>query len=264
MSNGPLEFDLVITNGKLVIPPDTVSASIGIKGEKIAAIGDLTGIPAKKTIDAKGNYVLPGVVDPETHLGIHRGLEDDFISETKAAIAGGVTTWGMMLTSPTISRAYKQFKDPEDSVPFSQVMSIYEDLGDKNSMVEYFLTPLVSNDAQVEEIPLLAEKYGATSFKYYLHLKRGQDTLGQWEPQRKIGVYGFDDGTVYIGMEHVGRLGPPCISCIHPENWELIRILQARLPKQGRKDNAAGDERWPHFVEATHVRQYAFMAKETK
>ena len=56
MANGPMEFDLVITNGKLVIPPDIISSSIGIKGEKIAAIAtDLSGFPAKKTIDAKGN-----------------------------------------------------------------------------------------------------------------------------------------------------------------------------------------------------------------
>ena len=49
MSNGSLEFDLVINNGKLVIPPDVTSSSIGIKGEKIAAIAiDLTGVPAKK------------------------------------------------------------------------------------------------------------------------------------------------------------------------------------------------------------------------
>jgi hypothetical protein len=55
-----MEFDLVITNGKLVIPPDIISSSIGIKGEKIAAIAiDLSGFPAKKTIDARGNYVLP-------------------------------------------------------------------------------------------------------------------------------------------------------------------------------------------------------------
>ncbi|HWO40891.1 MAG TPA: amidohydrolase family protein [Candidatus Eisenbacteria bacterium] len=264
MSNGPMEFDTVIRNGKLVIPPDVLASDIGIKGEKIAAIAtDLSGFPAKKTIDARGNYVLPGAVDPETHLGVHRSLEDDFISETRAAVANGVTTWGMMLTSPTISRTFKPVKDPEDSVPFSQVMSLYEDMGDAHSMVDYFLTPLVSTDAQVEEIPLLADKYGATSYKYYLHLKRGQETLGHWEPQKKIGVYGFDDGTVYIGMEHVGRLGPPCISCIHPENWEIIRVLQARLVKQGRKDTKAWDERCPHFVEAIHVRQYAYLAQVT-
>src|SRR2546426_10626487 len=108
MSNGSVEFDLVINNGKLVIPPDIISSTIGIKGEKIAAIAtDLSGFPAKKTIDAKGNYVLPGVVDPETHLGVHRSLEDDFISETKAAVAGGGTSWGGMMTRPTHSRRLK-------------------------------------------------------------------------------------------------------------------------------------------------------------
>ena len=122
MSNGNAsELDLVINNGKLVIPPDVVSASIGVKGGKIAAIGtNLSGLPAKKTIDAKENYILPGVVDPETHLAVHRSLKDDFISETKAALAGGVTTWGLMLTSPPISREFKEFKDPEDSVQFHQ------------------------------------------------------------------------------------------------------------------------------------------------
>ena len=265
MSNGNAsELDLVINNGKLVIPPDVISSSIGVRGGKIAAIGtDLSGLAAKKTIDAKGNYILPGVVDPEAHLAVHRSLKDDFISETKAALAGGVTTWGLMLTSPTISREFKEFKDPEDSVPFSQVIPILQELGDANSMVDYFLTPLVATDAQVEEIPRLAEEFGATSFKYYLHLKRGRETLGQWEPQRKVGIYGFDDGTVFIGMEHVGRLGPPCIVCIHPENWEIIRVMQARLISQGRKDNAAWDHRSPHFVEAMHVRQYAYLAKVT-
>src|SRR5207247_11313530 len=101
-------------------------------------------------------------------------------------------------------------------------------------------------------------------YKYYNQRKLGQDTLRQWETQKKIGVYGFDDATVYIGSEHVGRLGPPCITCIHPENWEIIRVLQARLIKQGRMDNAAWDERCPHFVEATHVRQYAYLARVTK
>src|SRR5262249_14853570 len=136
MADGHMECDLVITSGQLVIPPDIISSSIVFKREKIAAIAtDLSGFPAKKPIDAKGNYVLPGVVDTECHLGVHRSLQDDFVSETKAAIAGGVTTWGMMLTSPTISRTFKPVKDPEDSVPFSQVMSAYEDMGNEHSMV---------------------------------------------------------------------------------------------------------------------------------
>src|SRR5438046_9196364 len=154
MANGLMEYDLVINNGKLVIPPDIISSSIGVKGEKIAAIAtDLSGVPAKTTIDAKGNYVLPGVVDPETHLGVHRSLEDDFISETKAAVAGGGTTWGMMLTSPTISRTFKPAKDAADSVPFSQVRSAYEAMGNEHSIVHRVLTPLVSTAAQYAPAP---------------------------------------------------------------------------------------------------------------
>src|SRR5438094_9931204 len=118
MANGLMEYDLVINNGKLVIPPDIISSSIGVKGEKIAAIAtDSSGFPAKKTIDAKGKYVLPGVVDPETHLGVHRSLEDDSISETKAAVAAGVTRSVMMLTSRTLSGSFERDEDGVDRVP---------------------------------------------------------------------------------------------------------------------------------------------------
>ena len=59
MANGLMEYDLVINNGKLVIPPDIISSSIGVKGEKIAAIAtDLSGFPAKKTIDAFATILL--------------------------------------------------------------------------------------------------------------------------------------------------------------------------------------------------------------
>src|SRR5437667_12883775 len=123
MANGLMEYDLVINNGKLVIPPDIISSSIGVKGEKIAAIAtDLSGFPTKKTIDAKGNYVLPGVVDPETRLGVHRSLGDDFISETKAAVAGGVTSWGRTLTRRASSRTFRPVKDGADGGAVRQVM----------------------------------------------------------------------------------------------------------------------------------------------
>ena len=78
MSNGTMDFDLVINNGKLVIPPDIISSSIGIKGEKIAAIAtDLSGFPAKKTIDAI-RRTRPGAGRKNggrTHLGV--GTQDE-------------------------------------------------------------------------------------------------------------------------------------------------------------------------------------------
>ena len=78
MSNGTMDVDLLINNGKLVIPAYIISSSIGIKREKIAAIAtDLSGFPAKKTIDAK-RRTRPGAGRKNggrTRLGF--GIQDE-------------------------------------------------------------------------------------------------------------------------------------------------------------------------------------------
>ncbi len=54
------EFDLVINNGKLDIPPDVISSSIGVRGGKIATIGtDLSGIAVKKELMQKETTSSP-------------------------------------------------------------------------------------------------------------------------------------------------------------------------------------------------------------
>jgi len=49
-------------------------------------------LTAQNVIDVHGNYVLPGIVDRHTHFGAFLPYEDDVVSETKAAAAGGVIT----------------------------------------------------------------------------------------------------------------------------------------------------------------------------
>jgi dihydroorotase len=66
-----------------------------IKGKHIEAIGkDLSSRPANMTIDAKGQYLLPGVIDDQVHFrepGLtHKG---NIHSESRAAVAGGVTSF---------------------------------------------------------------------------------------------------------------------------------------------------------------------------
>ncbi len=62
--------DLVIKNGKIVTPFEVISAGIAINKGKIVAIAGESFLPdAKRAIDAKGNYILPGVVDSHLHLG---------------------------------------------------------------------------------------------------------------------------------------------------------------------------------------------------
>jgi dihydropyrimidinase/dihydroorotase len=252
--------DLVIFNGNIVSSQGQSKGGVAIKDGKIAAIGIDESLPnGNQLIDAKGNYILPGIIDPEVHLGIHRPITDDLISETKAAAATGVTTWGMQLTSPNMQMTHKLLNEPKDIVSFTEVFPAFKEAGEKHSRVDFFLTPILANDNQADEIPEYVEKFGATSFKYYLHMMLPE--ASGWLSQKRMGFFGFDDGTVYRGLEHVGKLGPPCIVSLHCENWGIVRIFEERLKKQGRKDYGAWDDRSPHLAEAAHVRQFAYFAK---
>ena len=114
----------------------------------------------------------------------------------------------------------------------------------------FFSTGFITTDEQALDIPRVAREFGVTSFKYYLHMMQGPATHTMWSGRQKGGWLGFDDGTIYLGMEKAAEIGPPGLICIHPENYEIVRIFEERLKKAGRKDMAAWDERSPHFCEA--------------
>ena len=87
--------DTVIVNGRVVSGNGTRETGIAVKDGIIVALAQPEALPpARRTIDAHGQHVLPGIVDPECHVGSHRPLQDSLDSETRAAAAGGVTTWG--------------------------------------------------------------------------------------------------------------------------------------------------------------------------
>ncbi|MEZ5420469.1 MAG: amidohydrolase family protein [Vicinamibacterales bacterium] len=62
-------FDLVITGGQVLdgTGAAAVRADVGIRGDRIAAIGTLAGQAARRTVDAGGLVVAPGFIDLHTH-----------------------------------------------------------------------------------------------------------------------------------------------------------------------------------------------------
>ena len=72
-----------------------------------------------KSISPANIFYLASI-DPECHLGSHRALADDFYSETSAAAAAGVTTWGMQLVSLAITGGAEKVKGPADIPSFTQ------------------------------------------------------------------------------------------------------------------------------------------------
>ena len=61
-------FDLLLKGGTVVSHAGEGLADIGVRGGRIAAIGDLAAASAGATFDAKGLHVLPGVIDTQVHF----------------------------------------------------------------------------------------------------------------------------------------------------------------------------------------------------
>src|SRR5580692_8416644 len=97
-------FDLIVTGGKAVMPSGGAElADIGVSGGKIAAIGtpgSLQSIGAGRIVDAAGQFVIPGGVDPHIHCSSpipFPGRNEDLLSAppeqvSRAALHGGTTT----------------------------------------------------------------------------------------------------------------------------------------------------------------------------
>ena len=85
--------ELLIRRGRVVNADGVRDADVRIAGSQIAEIG--TGLkpgPGARVIDALAQFVMPGGIDPHTHL--HPGFVDDMTSGSMAALAGGITTVG--------------------------------------------------------------------------------------------------------------------------------------------------------------------------
>jgi dihydroorotase len=96
-------FDLIVRGGEVVNHAGRGPADVGVRGGKIAAIGDLSQAAAGEVFDAAGLTVLPGVIDTQVHFR-EPGMEwkEDLETGSRAAVLGGVTAvFEMPNTQPT-------------------------------------------------------------------------------------------------------------------------------------------------------------------
>jgi len=96
-------YDLIVRGGEVVNHAGRGLADVGVRGGKIAAVGDLSQASAGETFDAAGLTVMPGVIDTQVHFR-EPGLEwkEDLESGSRAAVLGGVVAvFEMPNTEPT-------------------------------------------------------------------------------------------------------------------------------------------------------------------
>src|ERR1041384_4826577 len=85
----------IIKHGRIVTAIDDYVADILIDGETVSIIGKSIDMEADISIDASGKLVIPGGIDPHTHMELPFGgtySSDDFFTGTRAAAHGGTTS----------------------------------------------------------------------------------------------------------------------------------------------------------------------------
>ena len=189
-------------------------------------------------IDATGLLVLPGVVDPHTHLLLDTGTArtaDDFESGSLSAAAGGVTT-------------YLDFAPQLPGQTFAQALAARLELIDGRSYVDYGIHLNITSLAQgwERELDALVDA-GVTSAKVYTTYR---DT-----------IFYADDWTWLRLMERSGRAG--LLVQVHAENDAIVVGKTQELLKRGKSALAYHGASRPAFAEVEAVSRGLMFSRET-
>src|SRR6266851_4498966 len=196
----------LITNGRVITATDDYKADILIEDEKISVIGAKLEMEADKVIDAAGKLVIPGGIDPHTHMELPFGgtqSSDDFLTGTRAAAHGGTTT---------IIDFAVQYKGES----LLQGIDNWHKKAEGKTAIDYgfHLITTELEDNQIEELHTAMDE-GVTSFKMFMAYP---------------GVFLVDDATIFRAMSAAGERGG--LICMHAENGIVINeIIKHALAK---------------------------------
>ncbi|MBT8136179.1 MAG: amidohydrolase family protein, partial [Gammaproteobacteria bacterium] len=199
---------VLIKGGTVVTAGKTRRADVLCDNGKIVAVDDAIDAPAgAEVVDAGGQYVMPGGIDPHTHMQLPfmgTVASEDFYTGTAAGLVGGTTMIiDFVIPNPqqNIMEAYKQWREwAEKAVAdysFHVAITWWDDT--------------VSNDMET-----LVRDYGVNSFKHFMAYKGA--------------IMATDEILVNSFMKAV-ELG--AITTVHAENGELVYRLQQKIYEMG-------------------------------
>ncbi|HEX8187121.1 MAG TPA: dihydropyrimidinase [Pyrinomonadaceae bacterium] len=198
----------LIRNGRVVTAVDDYKADVLIEGEKVSTIGAKLDVAADVVIDAAGKLVIPGGIDPHTHMELPFGgteASDDFRTGTTAAAHGGTTT---------IIDFAVQYKGQA----LVEGVDNWHKKAEGKCVIDYgfHLITTELEDNQTEELHAVMDE-GVTSFKLFMAYP---------------GVFLADDATIFRAMSAAGERGG--LVCMHAENGIVINEIIKRALAEGR------------------------------
>jgi dihydropyrimidinase len=222
----------VIKNGTVVTADLTYEADILVEGGKITQIGE--NLSGDKQLDATGCYVMPGGIDPHTHLEMpFMGTysTDDFESGTRAALSGGTT---MVV----------DFALPAPGQGLHDALQMWHNKsGRANCDYSYHMAVTWWGEQVFDEMASVIEKEGITTFKHFMAYK---------------GALMVNDDEMYASFQRLAELGG--IALVHAENGDVVAELQAKLMAQGNTGPEAHAYSRPPQVEGEATNRAIMIA----
>ena len=200
---------LLIKNGEIVTATDRYVGDIYCDGGKIVAIGENLEkrAPRDETIDASGQFVFPGFIDPHVHMELpFMGTvsADDFETGTASGLAGGTT-------------CIIDFCIPARGESLLEALKAWRERS-KKAVADYTFHMAITGwgEKTGDEMRAVVEQHGITSFKVFMAYK---------------GAIMVDDGELYQVMKQAARLG--AVVTVHAENGDAVWHLQRELVAKG-------------------------------
>jgi dihydropyrimidinase len=215
---------ILIRGGTVVNADRAFRADVLCMDGKIAAVGDELAVPSGTVkIDAGGQYVMPGGIDPHTHMQLPfmgTVTQDDFFSGTAAGLAGGTTS----IIDFVIPNAGERLMDAYQT---------WRGWAEK-SAADYGFHVAVTwwDDSVHRDMETLVTHEGVNSFKHFMAYKN---------------AIMADDETLVHSFSRALELG--AMPTVHAENGELVFLLQERLRHEGVADPSGHPRSRPPVVE---------------
>jgi len=228
---------ILIKNGTILTALDELRGDIYCDGGTIAAVGgdlDDRKQSGDEVIDASGQYVFPGGIDPHTHFELpFMGTvsADDFENGTASALAGGTTS-------------VIDFVIPAKGGSLLEAIEAWDEKTQKCvSDFAYHMALTDPSDQVLDEIPRVVKEHGISSFKAFMAYK---------------GAIGVDDEALIHFMQTVTGAGG--LLWLHAENGDAILERQQRFIAEGKTGPEWHEPSRPAILEGEAVTRALTLA----